>query len=336
MKMKTIEDIRKVELVGALGISVLATLSRMDNDSLTFLIQNADFINLLNSIFNYTYTLDILTNQKTQKLTSDYKELDVLYQEAIKNISKFYEMLELNDPLSICGVYQYMYRKGYLSRNNYFEYSSNMKDLADLYGIDVIRGSGVCRSISSMLVDIYKKLGYESHGLAVRVEDGMLKEVNPNSYVPMNKNSNSKRLVKFAIGISSIFHIANHVITEVSTDSGKLLLCPTNCLVLQKEKNKITVANQPTSKVMYFNPIADMLTGIKSNPVTSFKEMNTVYTAPEEHQEIMKSIARDCEFNKDLFEEFYQQNHELFEEIGAKADEQHGLVKRIIPILPLK
>ena len=334
MKISTMENIRKAEIISAMTFSILANLAKREDIAL--LSNNIDFITIGNMVTNYAYAADLLTNKASIKLASDYKQLNEMYREVVSNIVEFYNDLGLDNPLSICGVYQYMYRKGYLSRNGHFAYSPDMKDIADLYGVDIIRGTGVCRSISSMLIDIYRKSGYESHGLAVRVENGMLGEVVSNTNVKMNKDPKAKKMVNAAVGISSVFHMANHVITEVSSDSGKLLLCPTNCLVLQKEKNKVTVANQPTGKVMYFNPIADILTGIKSSPITSFREMNTTYTAPEEHQEIMRNITRDCEFNEDAFEEFYEQNSELYDEIGALADKQHGLVKRLIPILPTK
>ena len=337
MKMKTIENIRKAEIIGALSFSILSKLANSNDPSFALLTDNINFITLGNLITNYGYTLDILTNMQTIKLTEEYKYLDNIYHEFLGEVSNLLFELEINDPESICAIYEYMYRKGYLSRNKTFKYSTDMKDIPNLYGLDVVRGAGVCRSIASLLVDIYRYQGYESHGLAVRVQDGLLKETTPELKIDLMADENARKFVNVAIILGKTTGIANHEIVEVTTSKGGLLLCPTNCLVLQKEGLKITVANQPTTKKMVYNPVCDMINSVKTNPHTSLKEITTTYNPPdEEYREKFDGTIKKCRDNEDVLEAFYQQNSELYSEIGAVSDKQRGLVKRLIPIIPNK
>lgn len=69
----------------------------------------------------------------------------------------------------------YLYRSGYLSVNHEFKYSNNMIDFPLLNGVDVVRGRGVCRSISSMFTDICNSVGLTASNVSVRVRPGMLK-----------------------------------------------------------------------------------------------------------------------------------------------------------------
>ena len=331
MKMKAFEDFRTVEILSYASLRVLLNLASAD-DSIAFLSQNKELMEYIYNVVADVYLVDLLTHRETIKMTSDYKELKSLYQESIHNITDFYSDLDLNDPLSVCAAYQYMYRSGFLSRGKKFTYSNDMKDLTDLLGLDVIRGTGVCRSISSMLIDIYRELGYESHALGVRVQEGMLNKVKPNLDIKIDATKSSRKFLKAVVIISTLFHLGNHAITEVSSDKGKILLCPTNCLVLEKHSFKITVADQPTKKAMWFNPFSDLVGGLQSNPINTVSECFSTYRAPENHQEIMARVAEWCKMNDEVFEYFYEQNKELFGDIGTLGDEKSSYIKRLLPI----
>ena len=68
----------------------------------------------------------------------------------------------------------------------------DLKDLPNLYGVDIVRGKGVCRSISSMLVDIYKDLGYNATNLVVCATEDSIKNQQQLCDFPKKKSTNSK------------------------------------------------------------------------------------------------------------------------------------------------
>lgn len=101
-------------------------------------------------------------------LTKDVKLVRDLYQEFITNYNKLNKLFDLSNPIEIYTMFHYLLYKGYLSVDKNFMFSGKVaKDIEGLFGVDVIAGKGVCRHISSMLVDILNNYGIESGLLSV-------------------------------------------------------------------------------------------------------------------------------------------------------------------------
>ena len=100
--------------------------------------------------------------------TKDIKEIRSLYQEFITNYNKLNRIFDLNNPIQIYTMFNYLLYKGYLSIDKNFEFSNKeARDIKGLYGTNVISGKAVCRHISAMLTDILNNYGIESNQLGV-------------------------------------------------------------------------------------------------------------------------------------------------------------------------
>lgn len=106
------------------------------------------------------------TNGK--EYTKDIKQIRELYNYFLNNYNKLNKIFDLNNPVEIYTMFNYLLYKGYLSKNKEFQFSGKQaRDLKGLSGAEVITGKAVCRHISGMLTDILNGYGIESSQLGV-------------------------------------------------------------------------------------------------------------------------------------------------------------------------
>lgn len=350
MKLKTQETIRSIELSSYLGL-VFASIILGNNTNIEELKEITQFIednqidlNEIRSILSSIYTLDYISSFRTQTITTEYKELKHLYNEIINNIGFFYNEMNITDPISIFTAYIFMYRSGYLSYDKEFTYSNNMKDFAKLHGLDIICGKGVCRSISSMLTDIYNKLGMTSYNLMVNTSIETLNNTQPLSPIKLHTEDENNILLKLTELITRHLPLANHLITTVEQNSKNYIFDPTNdCFLHYIGKNYLGVANNPNYSMKNYN---FGIYGIITNSLGQFsssinlqsqrKQIQLPTISYEEYKTKYLESLKICLKSKELFEEFYQQNKNLMEDIHSICEEQNGLIRRLIPIIPIK
>ena len=100
--------------------------------------------------------------------TKDVSQIRELYSYFINNYNKLNKIFDLNNPVEIYAMFNYLLYKGYLSKNKEFQfYDKETRNLKGLRGVDVITGKAVCRNISSMLTDILNEYGIQSNLLGV-------------------------------------------------------------------------------------------------------------------------------------------------------------------------
>lgn len=135
-----------------------------------------------------------------------------------------------------------MYRNGYLSYNHNFNYDIDMKDLTKLNGVDVIRGTGVCRSISSFLTDLYKEMGCDSCNLLVNANRTILNNIDrQGNYSKWKISKKTSGFVKTISNVSSVIPISNHLITLLEKDRNTYVFDPTIDYETYKEIYKNTL-----------------------------------------------------------------------------------------------
>lgn len=347
MKLRTQGQIRKIELTTYLSsvlISIIFTScqNKEEVEQILNLLNEYDIdLNEVRNILLKIYEIDMLASFRTQTITSEYKELKSRYDEIINNISEFYKSIELLDPVSIFATYVYMYRSGYFSHNQNFRYSFNMLDLAKLNGLDVIRGTGVCRSIASLLTDIYNKMGMNSYNLSVSVtkEDlNAMKELCPLLLEKEQKEDTT--LEKAIILVTKYISIPNHLITTVEHNNLNYIFDPTNDGFLQNvNARKIAIASEPNIQIRnytiglintFHNLLGQFPDGI--NLIQKYHTLTKPTISYEEYQKRYLETLKLCIQNEKLFQEFYHQNQKNIDEIYNLSQEQNGLIKRLIPI----
>lgn len=322
MKIKDQEKIRLIELALSLSGSILGSLNVIDSETKQLLMT--------------PYLIDMLTCFRTLTLTSEYKELQVLYNEVIKNTSKFMKDVEMKDPVSIFALYVYMYRSGYLSYNNHFEFNNNTLDLTKMLGIDVVKGSGLCKSIASMLSDIYNNSGFTSSTLYVNTSSEVIDNMPQLTTAKINVNYKESKLADALEILIKYTKISNHVVTIASDKEKGYVLDPTNDGILfSKGFNKLVA---PNNKNVYMRN--DMLPyfyygilGFTDINKDIFKMLKLESIDIEEYKKLYLEALKFCRENTSLFKEFSNNNMGLYEDIHNLSKEQNGYVKRLFPFI---
>ena len=347
MKLKTQEQIRRVELTNYLGLFLIQIIITScqnieEVEQILNLLNEYDIdLNEIREILFKIYEIDILASFRTQTITSEYKELKSRYDEIINNTSNFYKSIELLEPVSIFATYVYMYRSGYFSHNQKFRYSFNMLDLAKLSGMDVIRGTGVCRSISSLLTDIYTQMGLTSYNLAVSVTKEKLSKMEELNPISLEKElKEDSKLEKIILFLAKYLPTSNHLITTVEHNGINYIFDPTNDGFLQNiNSTKIAIASDPNTEIRNYtigivnamhNLLGQYPDGI--NLVKKYYTLTKPTISYEEYQKRYLETLKLCIQNEKLFQEFYYQNQKNIDEIYTISQHQSDLIKRLIPL----
>ncbi len=341
MKIKHLEIAKSILLTGTILTSIKVTGdAELIQDINNFLNQNNINIENINDFFRLGYNVSILTGFDLEKLTKDYQEIDNIYSLIINNISELIEYLNIeNDPIKVFALFIYLYRNGYLSHNHEFYYSTDMKDFPELNGVDVVRGTGVCRSISSMFTDICNSVGLTASNIGVKVSSKSMEKKEPITTVELLDKGNSKKLARIASKVLSIFPIGNHLITLVEGDT-PLMLDPTNDIAMSlSNSHRYTFLNN-TGATMSYNIISSivsrlfgqMKTNINMYKIKKISKQETI--TYDEYVKVYQETLSLIEENKDIFERFYELNKDLYKELYDLSEKQRNMIGRMVPIIP--
>lgn len=338
VKLKTQVDIRRIELIGIIIFSLLNG-KNISLETLEMLkISEVDF-KLLYDLFKSAYLCDFFTSFYSQRVTSEYKELKEMYDEVIKNTSVVVNELGINDPVSLFACYVYLYRNGYLSNGHKFVYSTDMKDFTSLGGIDIIRGTGVCRSISSFFTDLCIEQGYSASNLGVKATSASCKNLQKLCDKELEKSSSGVKLVKLVSNLTGKVPVPNHLISLVQDQGICYLLDPTNDgYLVYGGNNQFLVPNTEDSFMKYFSSFQFMQKVLGVYKASSCKEIREVFNLPSisegEYYTRYIEALKKCIDSIDLFEQLYNDNHWLYNDICAISEEQKGLIGRTLPLVP--
>lgn len=345
MKLKDLEKIKLLETALMLGIPS-AFLFSMNETPLSWVngdvsseIENLKLVVNLSSI---PRLIDCMINFKIEPHTEDYKKIKDLYDKIILNFVDFLKKQDITDPLEIFVVYQYLYRNGYLSYNQTFNYDVNMKDLSKLSGADVVRGTGVCRSISSFLTDVYKKFGYNSCNLLVNANRGVLDSIERQGNYPKWKITNkTQKFSKIVTKFTSVLPVSNHLITFIEKDGKCLIFDPTNDgFLIKRNNNELVLPNneKESMKLNYLLNSIQRILGAVAN-LKGNKELKEELNLPtidyEEYKRIYIETLNYCKNNIQMFQEFYENNKSLYEDLFMQIEEQSSMLCRLVPELKL-
>jgi len=104
--------------------------------------------------------------------TETYKNLVSDYNEIVNDIVKLFSELKIKNPLDVCIVFSEMIENGLLSITAGYQHKSFFHDYdidECMWGTRVFSGYGVCRHISSLLSDIFEKLGYSAFPMQAKI-----------------------------------------------------------------------------------------------------------------------------------------------------------------------
>lgn len=338
MKLKTQEKVRLAE-VGTILALTSASILVQEGCLLENFSEYEMLIRNTNSFMIGLYNCEIFLNYRTQRLTTEYKEIKTLYNEVIKNTKNMIQEFEVYDPISIFAMFVFLSRKGYLSYNKRFAYDTNMKDFALLGGVDVVRGGGVCRSISSMLNDLYNASDIKSYCLGVSAKESSFVIDKDLNGIKLEKSSSAKNFVDIVLPITSILKAPNHLVTEVYDDKYNHIFDPTNNNIYYGKGFKlVNLADEKAT--MNRCEFSTTLVGLAGNhdtclnPIANLRQYKLPHIDYEEYKKIYLTAVKLIKDNIDIVEAFYNENSSLYKDIVMLSNEQNDLLHRLMPFIP--
>ena len=315
--------------------------------------QNSVLYDPINIIFWTCTTANILMScTKYKYYTKDIIQIKELYQEFLKNYNKLNKMFDFDNPIQIYIMFDYLLHKGFLSKDKIFEFTAKQsREIGYLKGVNVIAGKAVCRHISAMLSDILNNYGIESYQLGVLARDfdyeiiisdepkctkeelmnwaksnledeteiasfeELLNECSKiNKYISVSTNMVQEKNILNRI-------IGNHAITFAFNDGKKYFLDPTNSSIYRIDNlNKNLLCNNELQI-----PIKSLVSITLNNSLKRQLQMRKLFKSNypcaslEEEQIMSCETTKICDDNIDVFESFYKENAELYNDISSKV-----------------
>ena len=302
-----------------------------------------DSISVVTIILLSTYIRLSIPNGKQN--TKDIKQIKHLYNEFLNNYNNLNKIFDLNNPVEIYTMFNYLLSKGYLSKDKVFAFSDEQaRNLKNLLGVEVITGKGVCRHVSGMLTDILNASGIKSESIGVyakeikepTVEEPTKEElINWARYNAKNEqdyerfkqiieefyNANIKNIefspsTNDAAVLDKIF--GNHAISFALKDEKSYFLDPTREMIYRMDKSKKILCDENGNNVST-RLIPSILLG---NSKTYFEMRKKIFNpsiSTLEEQAFIEKTLDKCEDNTDIFEQFYASNSELYDDISNKV-----------------
>ncbi len=298
---ETYEQLRVLSLSGVAGGSLLANLVSEGH------LSNS-LIDLI--ILSSTYSFLELTLSKGQNYTKDVQEIRYLYDYFIDNYLNLNHSLGLENPIQIQTLYDYLLFNGYLSRNHTFAFTDfeTIKN-TDLSGVSILMGKGDSRNIANNFCDILNRLN---------IKTALLNCYIPNYYEYNNGSKFEDFLAKLSDKV-----VGNNTICLVDDDQYNYYLDPANCKFYKLDRsNRKRIFNyaDPSDFIIPKKKSLLPLNGIKTT-LTMQDHVLGYYpsmSSQDAHLFVDRTLKL-CNQNRPVFDHFYDENHNLYEEINKKV-----------------
>lgn len=237
-----------------------------------------------------------------------------LYQEFIVNYNKLNKLFDLNNPIEIFRVFNFLLSNGYLSINHNFDYSEiNGKDfgmypykLIGLAGVEIFRGKGACKNIAPLFNNLLNDILNNSDSFSSLLMCTYYNKKKPDI-------------------IEKIF--GNHIINFAVQDNKKYFLDPTNFHVYISEDNSNNILHDSLDKnvKVHIKLVTTLLFSANNNDdfmglsLSHNLGKNYPCASKEEIQYMTQRTKRIFDNNQDIFEKFYHENEALYNDIVTKS-----------------
>jgi hypothetical protein len=142
--------------------------------------------------------------------------------------------------------------------------------------------------------------------------------------------------------VTSVIPLGNHLVTAIEHDTETGMYDPTNDVfmhIIGSRKYGFVNSTSATMSYSFISNVFPKLLG-QMNTQPNFRVLNGLsYNEKidyEKYKFIYEEINQLILEHQYLFEEFYKINLPYYREISKLADEQNGMIKRMIPIIPKK
>lgn len=288
-------------------------------DQLNLEMRNTPFFQFLEKIW-IKKEIDYLGSQLEDVYvnSSEFWNLLNSYKEVVSHVVSLFKELDILDPVKVFSVYSYLIRSGFLSYQHQFVYNKMVDDGIYLLGSNVISGEGVCRHICSFLTDIYQKMGYVSCNISM-VANKDLESMEKKKYpciVHDEKRSLKGRLDDFFYFISTGGAPYNHLVTLVKDSHGTLLMDPTNDIVffVGASKDIFPVIEKDIYMNCTYMPLFNSDIDVPFSSFLKTTDSDVVQGIFDKYD----ATWNFCEKNSGLFEYFYCDNYDLYQDVVRK------------------
>lgn len=266
-----------------------------------------------------------------EKNTKEVKEIRVIYDEIINNIISLLSIIETSNPIVINTIINHMVANGYLSKNHTFHFKNNPSEpnIYSIYGSVIMTSECVCRHIASLLTDVLKRMNFQACNLTTssvilktsneaNYSDYFYQAEKNYSYLTPEEKSAYLKSIKYVLGfIKKIVKDPNHLITVASDNKNSYLLDPTvnDNFTMSAYNSSYLYSSSRIAKIkllnsLYFNSLTEMI---------AIPQILSLPQVPLEESEFIANFTKKmCNENKDLFEAFYKENKEAYNEIDDK------------------
>lgn len=279
--------------------------------------------------------------------TKEIKELNLLYQEFLKNYHHLNEHFELKDPILLQTMFVYLLRHGYLSKDKNFQCTGEkFYDLPHISGVEIFLGDAVCRHIATMFRDILRIEGWKSDTFSCyqrtkevwyepltefkhteeELQSWISKELlnvetQKKFYQILKQSIEANIPIEFySRWIDDKFfgkRYGNHLICFSQTENHSYFLDPSQNRYYQyrEEKNK---------KILYDDYDDRILLKKKQSYGDYFineefyHDNTKSFVTFEEAREKKNDMNQICEKEQEYFQKFYLENKEIYKEIADK------------------
>lgn len=311
---------------------------------------------MLNNSLDMVYSASLvayfaLILSKGKLYTKDMSEIRTLYQQFIQNYNKMNKDFELNNPIQIYTMFNYLLYEGYLSKGKEFQFSGEeARDINPISGTNIIMGKGVCRHISSMFKDILNDYGIEAYNLGCycrtynvniniteqpKYSYNELKEWVKKHIIDERTNcflnafieelEKQEKYAEFSYKQEEDKNpipkmVGNHAICFSRFNGQDYYLDPTQTRIYRLNPDSNTLFDNEEDSDMKIKLASSILSN-NSKEYIKMKKMllNSNPSIPiEEEQELVLRTKKLCEQNIDIFEQFYNDNSEIYDEISNR------------------
>ena len=283
--------------------------------------------------------------------TKDICQIKKSYQEFINDYLLLNEAFDLKDPIEISTMFYYLVCSGYLSKDKSFTSSTkDCKDIKDVFGAEIFKGNAVCRHIAAMLSDILNNDGIYSNLVGVYYDQNeniisnesrkkLLSSIKENF-----KNLHGREVTNADLNVIylKLFQElsdmtdpdvkmvdprskkdqknGNHAITFAFKDGKSYYLDATCGRVLRLSERYDDNLYDGAGKYLIKEESSKILnSNIKYNEIIDRLNANKYdFVSCEEEDEMVNKTNKICKENKDVFEQFYNNNKELYEDVSDK------------------
>lgn len=288
----------------------------------------------------------LLNKEKLKEETKEIVQIKELYNEFLKEYSKINKILELKDPNEICTAYNFALYNGFLSQGKSFRFGSDkvLDYIPKVAGANIMTGNSVCRHIAPALRDIYHMEDIESVSLFAYLSHESLlyntlydTEMNQTLLKDFVTYIGSGQTVEEALintlkeklqDVDSYLDYerrkklnTNHVITLAIKDNKKYILDPT-----QKETT-LYISNPSKDNNYISNDGCILQISNNKREIKNYNNIKGKYDIDSKlsletnpHSDSIKKVEQTkqiCEKNIYLFDRFYNEHHEIYEEVTS-------------------